>query len=260
MLKIDRFAYTNALRHVHPGEKMAFALLCMAACLVSAGPLVPLLVLVLMSVAVLLGARVPARVYFKLMLVPCGFVLAGVATVAFNLGQKESACLFRFAAFGLTVGTSYADLYRAGLILAKSLGATSCLYFLALTTPVIEVACFLRKAKLPALWVELFCLTYRFIFVVMETAEKIYLSQSARWGYASLKNSYRSLGQLVSVLLVRSLYRSRALYTALLARGYDGELQVLEEHYEVSRKNWAFITGTGAVLLFLALAGWGWPF
>ncbi|WP_051276247.1 CbiQ family ECF transporter T component [Desulfovirgula thermocuniculi] len=178
--------------------------------------------------------------------------------LTWGAGGEVSA--LRFSVLGLAVGTSYADLYRAGLILVKSLGATSCLYFLALTTPVIEVACFLRKARLPALWVELFCLTYRFIFVIMETAEKIYLSQSARWGYASLQNSYRSLGQLVSVLLVRSLYRSRALYTALLARGYDGELQVLEERFEVSGKNWAFITGTGAVLLFLALAGRGWPF
>ncbi|WP_051276249.1 CbiQ family ECF transporter T component [Desulfovirgula thermocuniculi] len=86
MLKIDRFAYTNALRRVHPGEKMAFACLCVVACLASAGPLAPLLVLALMSGAVLLGARVPARVYGKLMLIPCGFVLAGAATVAFNLG------------------------------------------------------------------------------------------------------------------------------------------------------------------------------
>ena len=136
MLKLDCFAYTNALRRVHPGEKLAFALLSMTACLASAGPLVPLLVLALMTVAITRGARVPGHVYLKLMLVPLGFALAGVVTVAFNLGRAGSTYLFSITVHGLTISTSYADLYRAGLILAKSIGATSCLYFLTLTSPV----------------------------------------------------------------------------------------------------------------------------
>jgi cobalt/nickel transport system permease protein len=62
---------------------------------------------------------------------------------------------------------------------------------------------------------------------MLATADEIYISQSSRWGYASLKNSIKSLGQLTAALFVKALHRSQTLFTALSSRGYTGQLNVL---------------------------------
>jgi cobalt/nickel transport system permease protein len=96
-------------------------------------------------------------------------------------------------------------------------------------------------------------LVYRFIFVLLETADKMYTAQAARWGYATLKTSYFSLGQLVSNLFHKSYYCSRMLFTTLLARCYTGELKVLEKSYVLSGKNLFLIAAAELALLVVSL-------
>ena len=70
----------------------------------------------------------------------------------------------------------------------------------------------------------------------MKIANEIYVSQDSRMGYARLKRRFISMGQLISVLFVRTFKRSKDLYMAMESRGYNGELRVLEEEYPVSVK------------------------
>lgn len=259
MFKIDQYAYANGLRHVHPGEKSAFALITMIICLVASSMLVPLVVIILMTSAVILRAGVPARFYVKLLSVPLSFLLVGVLTMAVSISKESDPAVYGFAIQGFTVGVTAPHLYLAGLLLVKSLGAVSCLYFLSLTTPVVEIISVLRRLRIPGLFIELMSLIYRFIFVVMETADKMYTSQSSRCGYATLKTGYFSLGQLISNLFIRSYYRSQVLYTALLSRGYTDELKVLDGSFPLSKKNLAFIATVDLLLVVLVLYGWRWP-
>jgi cobalt/nickel transport system permease protein len=102
--------------------------------------------------------------------------------------------------------------------------------------------------------VELMSLIYRFIFVLLETADTMFTAQSSRLGYVDLKTSYRSLGALVSTLFVRAYKRSTDLYTSLESRGYDGDLNVLEEPFQKNHTlYWAAIL-VNSMLLFIALA------
>jgi ABC-type cobalt transport system, permease component CbiQ and related transporters len=118
----------------------------------------------------------------------------------------------------------------------------------------------LRKIKVPALFMELMGLVYRFIFVMAETAEKIYTSQSSRLGYVNLNRGYHSLGQLVSNLFIKSYHRSKMLFIALTSRCYTGEIAVLEKSYRLSPGNIAIILllDTGLVL-FGIWERWGGP-
>ena len=79
--------------------------------------------------------------------------------------------------------------------------------------------------------VELMGLVYRFIFVLMDIADAMYTAQSSRLGYTNVASGYRSLSGIASSLFIRSYKRAHDLYSALEARGYDGEINVLEQHY-----------------------------
>ncbi|MGB9803147.1 MAG: cobalt ECF transporter T component CbiQ [Desulfofundulus sp.] len=259
MFKIDQYAYTSSLRHVHPGEKFAFAVLTMGICLAASSILVPVLVTGLATAAVIWGARIPARFYFKLLLLPLGFLVTGLLAIVLTISRKPDPAVHGFVFWGITLGVTLPALYHAGLLFARAIGAVSCLYFLSLTTPMVEIISVLHRLKVPALLIELMGLVYRFIFVIMETASSMYISQASRCGYASPGASYRSLAHLVSNLFVRSFYRSQALFTALLARGYTGELMVLENSRPVSGKNIALIAVVDSMLLVLVLVSRRWP-
>lgn len=253
MFKIDQYAYTNRLGAVHPAEKFTFAVTTMVICIAFSSIFTSLAVILLMGLMTVWRAGIPWRFYLQLLSVPLSFLVVSVATIALTVSREPHQLLYGFNVWGLYAGVTSRDLGIASNLFFKSLGAVSCLYFLSLTTTMVEIMSVLKKIKVPVFIIELMGLVYRFIFVLMETAGQIHISQSSRWGYASFKASYRSLGQLVSNLFIKSYHRSQMLFTALLARCYTSELNVIELSYTVSLKNVILITLVELVLITLSL-------
>lgn len=256
MFSIEQYVYSNRLLHVHPGEKSAFSLIMMIICLASNSLLVFIAILILMSSLVILRAGIPYLFYLKLMTVPLLFLVVGVATVAISLSFSAPAgeYLWSVEIGGVWAGVFARDLEKAAILFFRSLGAVSSLYFLSLTTPVTDINCILRKLKAPVILVDLMNLVYRFIFVLAETAEKIYTSQSSRLGYKNIRSGYHSSGQLVSNVFLKSYHRSGMLLNTMSSRCYTGEFKVLEPRYSVSPQNVAAILLTGILLTILSLS------
>ena len=256
MINIDCYAYSNNLKTVHPLEKFLFAMISMVVCLTSTPVFIPLILLALMAGLVIYKAGIPARVFIILMLVPLSFLLISVLTIAFSISTNPSGFwLALITVKGLTVGMYYSDLIIAVHLFLRSLGAVSCLYFLALTTPMTEIITVLNKMRVPVIITELMMLVYRFIFVFMETATTINRAQTSRSGYVSMKSSFRSLSRLSSALLGKVFVKSQELYNAMVARCYTGEIKVLTKQYPVSPRNYMLITGFELLLIFLNLLG-----
>ncbi|MFZ5647636.1 MAG: cobalt ECF transporter T component CbiQ [Bacillota bacterium] len=256
MLSIDQYAYTNRLSSAHPGEKFAFATVTMTVCLASDSIATCLAATLLMVSAVIVRAGIPCKFYFKLMTLPLSFLLIGVATVAVSISfsAPDGEYLWGMETGRLWAGVYSGDAEKAALIFFKSQGAVSSLYFLSLTTPVTEINWILRKLKAPAILVELMNLIYRFIFVLAETADKIYTSQSSRLGYKNIRSGYHSFGQLVSNIFLKSYHRSGMLLDTMTARCYTGEIRVLEPRYKVSHRNVACIILVEIFLTALTLS------
>lgn len=254
MLRIDQYAYSNRLKNVHPLEKFVLAVALLVLCLLANSLYLSGLILALMAGAIVGLARIPWRYFLKLLLIPSAFLLVGVLTIAFSVGGDPAS--YQGVALtlgGVVLGVHFQDLAVAGNVFFKSLGAVSCLYFLALTTPLVDLIWVLKKLKVPALFLEIMGLMYRFIFILLDTAAQIRISQSARLGYASLKSSYFSLGALVANLFGKSYQRSRELTVALMSRCYTDAFNVLENQYDLSLKNWAFIALVIGALALLTL-------
>ena len=127
----------------------------------------------------------------------------------------------------LTAGRE--TLSAAACMAATALAGVSCLYFLALSTPLSELLLFLKGLHLPALIIELMMLIYRFIFLLLDCAGKISVAQRSRLGNRDFHTSLSSFASLVSCLFIQSVRRSGILYDAMEARCYDGNFSVLRE-------------------------------
>jgi len=256
MLLIDHYAYSNRLATVHPGEKFIFFVVTVTICLALNSPATSLAVMLLTGAAVILLARVPWQVYLKLMLIPASFLVVGVLTVAvtFTRGGGEFFWAVQLGSF--TAGITPGGLELAGQMFLRSLGAVSCLYFLALTTPVTQMVGILRWLRIPSLVIELTVLIYRFIFILLETAGRIYTAQSSRLGYRNIRTGYHSFSQLVMSLFVKSYRQSQTVYDSLLSRCYDGRLNFVETKYRWSVVNIALIIAAdGALTACWLIAG-----
>ncbi|WP_292520957.1 cobalt ECF transporter T component CbiQ [Methanoculleus sp.] len=227
---LEDFAQTNGLRQTNPGLKLFIGLASILLCVSSPGPVAPLLVAAAMSVAILTLAKIPARFYARLLLIPVSFAVMSIAVILFI--TPGGAVLFEVPGLPLAITTGSANL--AVLLLARVFGGMCSLYFIALTTPMAEVFDILRKLRVPAVFIDLAMLTYRFIFILIEEAGQIYRSQVMRLGYGRFRESVQSSGMLAGALFLRTWESGEALVLAMDARGYDGKLGIPGEARTVS--------------------------
>lgn len=237
MIFIDKLAYTSKLKNVNPMEKFIFAMVTIIMCIMLNKIEVSITILLLMAYITIFKGKLPIKDYIILMSLPLVFLMIGVITIAINVVSLSGGGIFSFKILGVTLGCTYDSILIAARLFFKSLASVSCLYFLTLTTPIFEVLSVLRRLKVPKLFVELMGLIYRFIFVLLDTVSMIYISQNSRLGYSTFRRGLNSLGKLVTSLFISSYKRSQDIYIAMESRCYDGEINLLENHYTYSYKN-----------------------
>lgn len=237
MISIDHYAYMNQLKHIHPMEKFALAVGTLVICMFFKTWLLHFSVIAFMSFLILYYAKIPFKAYYKLMLVPLVFLSVGVLGIVVTITRNPSSIVHGFQLGNWMIGVEKQGVSQAILTFSRAYASVNCLYFLALTTPMVDVIWILKQMRVPRILTEMMTIIYRFIFVLLETASMMHLSQECRLGYVSISKSYRSLGYLVSNLFIKSFHRSQELFTALSTRGYTGSLEVLEEEYVYCAKN-----------------------
>jgi cobalt/nickel transport system permease protein len=235
VISTDTYAYRSKLKRIDPQEKIFFSILTTGVCLWANSVIVSISIILLMWINIVYRGCLPGSVFVKFLRIPISFLAIGVLTIAVSSFDSNNNFLFSLHFFGKYIGFTKGGVVTATELFFKSLGAISCMYYLSLNTPMVDILSTLRKLGIPKLFVELMSLIYRFIFVLLDTTDKIFTAQNSRSGYSNLSSGYRSLGILVSKLFIHAYKRSDNLYTALEARGYDGELNVLEEPFEKQR-------------------------
>ncbi|WP_406656346.1 cobalt ECF transporter T component CbiQ [Methanolobus sp. ZRKC2] len=224
---LDDYAVLSPLRYKNNWLKLAIVTFGILAGVSSNSPFVPFVIALCMAFATIHFGQIPAKFYLKLLAVPAGFVLVSVVIIAFFFG--EGVKLFSFEVLGFTFGVSSAGLKMAMLVLARTLGGMSCLFFLSLTTPMIELFSVLKATKVPDSFIEIAMMMYRYIFVFLEVAMGVKYAQTVRLGYKDFKTSFNSMVMLGTNLFIRSWEQGEKLYVSMNSRCYDGKLILLDE-------------------------------
>jgi cobalt/nickel transport system permease protein len=257
MLKIDDYAYSNALRIVHPVEKVGFAFSFLLFTIMTKNFLIACITFIVMSIAIVFAAKVPLVHYVKLLLLPSFFLFSSLIAILVSIAPTNGESLH--AIWHVEFGTwkIYISLYnvkQAYHLGATVLASVSCLYFLILTTPFHQLMWVLQKIKVPILLIDLIGLTYRFIFVLLDKMHEIYLAQSSRLGYRNYRVWISSIAQLIVSLFIKSIHSARDLQIAIDSRGGDERLYEIDLSMKYNRLHCASIifsmTGLLAISIF----------
>lgn len=237
MILFDKLAYSSPIRQKSPALKSLFSVGSLIVCVTFREPVVCLLIFLGMMAATLRFACLSPSRYFRLLLGPAVFLALSSVAILFVLSDTPPQ-LLAIPVFSRYLGISSASFVHWAQLMAVAFSSVSCLYFLILTTPITDLLTVLRRLHCPWLLLELMLLIYRSIFVLLDIADAIQTSQNCRLGNRSFRSKLSCMGQMLSVLLVRSLKRSSLLYDAMESRLYDGQIRVLEETHPACTKEW----------------------
>ncbi len=244
VLVIDVYARRSRFFEWSPALKTAGCVLLLILCVASPSPWIPLILALILALLTVCGGGIHLHDYLALLSLPAAFLLlSGLALLWDYALVKDGAAAIPFWN-GWLVVTAAAQV-RARLVMARALGAVSCLYFLSLSTTMPEILSVLRRAHVPSVMTELAVLIYRYLFVLLSVYQSMKDAAASRLGYSGFARSIRTTGAVYGNLLAASFRRAGACFDAMESRCYDGEIRFLERKKPVTAP---------AVLLFGGLA------
>lgn len=248
MIIVDKLCYYSGLRYVNAMEKFMFTALTLFFCIVSRSIAIAVLVLFLTGILTVKKGRIPPSRYLRLMRIPVVFLLLSTLAILVNISRVP------MDAFALPIGPyyitgSFQGLFWGTQLLLTALASVSCLFFLSLSTPVTDILEVFRKFHVPGLLLELMLLIYRYIFIILNLASAVTISQHSRLGNRDIRTARASFALMISSIFVLSVKRSNALYDAMEARCYDGAVHVLPEQHPAKVSEILCIAGFELFLL-----------
>lgn len=253
MIALDDAAWAAPWRDVSVGQKVLLSLGLVATALTA--PAWPTTILVAISAVTLaLGlAKIPPRTLALAFTAPFAFILIGSISVGIQLGESANA-LWQWWILSVSEQSIAAGL----TVFARSVSATLSVLLLATTTPMVDLLAWFKKLGLPDVLVEVASLTYRLLFVLLESFLTLHQAQAARLGDAPVGRGARrrqlnNYATLIGSLMTRSWSRAERLSEGLEARGIDGGLVTLTRQPAISVR-WMIGTVSLLVAIWLVAA------
>jgi cobalt/nickel transport system permease protein len=105
-------------------------------------------------------------------------------------------------------------------LVARGTLCLSTVILLSSTTPFSEILRVLRKLRLPAILITMLALMYRYVFVLVDEAERMSRARASRTFRRDRSRVWLTRGNLIGQLFVRSTERAERIYAAMCARGW----------------------------------------
>ncbi len=165
------------------------------------------------------------------------FILFLWAVLPFTQNEATARVVW---SYGFLQATD-AGIRLALLITVKSNAILLAFIALASTMDTPSLGRAMTALKVPDKLGFLFLFTYRYVHVIAEKYERLRTAAALR-GFVPRTNlhTYRTYGNLLAMVLVRSYDRSRRVYEAMLLRGFDGVFYSLRE-FCMTSKDKAFL-------------------
>jgi cobalt ECF transporter T component CbiQ len=145
-------------------------------------------------------------------------------------------------------------LASASYLVARVETAATLSVLLILCTPWSHVLKALRVLHVPVVFVVTLGMTYRYILLLLQTTHDMFESRRSRMvGRLEGAERRRVAASSAGVLMAKSLQLSGDVYSAMLSRGFRGDVYVLDD-FQTSTLDWAML------VVFAVLAAGGFYF
>jgi cobalt ECF transporter T component CbiQ len=238
------------MQQIDPRVKLAGLMALVAAVAVSqrAGVIAALLAL---AVALAIASRVPLATLISgvwLATVGVSFALA-VPAIFLTPGRAVTTVPM----LGWTITAQ--GLTTAGYLVLRVAAAATFGCLLVFTTRWAHVLKALRAFHLPVVFVVVLAMTYRYILLLLEAAHDMFVARRSRTvGRMTASERRRLVTQSAGVLLTRSLHLGNEVFFAMQARGFRGEMYVLDD-FAMVRADWMALASFAAVAAAAVWAG-----
>lgn len=181
-----------------------------------------------LAIAAALLANLRIGSVLKRSLIALPFALAALPLVFTGPDPMSSLTLFD----GIHLNISLPGTERFAAIAVRSWISVQAAVLLVSTTRFIDLMTALRQFKVPALFVSIITLMWRYLFVIVDEVARMLRARSSRSAAApagqrsggSLAWRARVTGGMAGSLFLRALERSDRVYAAMLSRGYSAEI------------------------------------
>ena len=244
---LEDIAQKNGLSEVNAYVKLAAGLGAILLCLLSTGYIAPLFIAIVLTCAILILARVDAKTYAELFIVPFGFAIMSIAGIILITGGQDIFWQWDILpSFSLSITRE--SINQGMFVFCRVIGGMSAMIFIALTTPMTDIFIVFRQCRIPEVVIDLMMIIYRTIFILIDQIIQIYHAQVMRLGYSTYRESLHSFATLCGAAFIASWDAGEDLIRAMDARCYDGKFALLGESRPVERMPCL------AVVIFLALS------
>ncbi|HTZ00070.1 MAG TPA: cobalt ECF transporter T component CbiQ, partial [Rhodocyclaceae bacterium] len=153
--------------------------------------------------------------------------------------------LFRLPLLGWAVTTQGTE--SAAFLVGRGITASTFAALTVLATPWPHLLKALRALRVPAVLVVILSMSYRYIFLLLQTALDMFEARRSRQiGRLSGQEKRRMLVAEAGALLSKSLHLADEVFLAMQSRGYRGEQHALLE-FRMAPRDWAALAALSAV-------------
>ncbi len=202
--------------------------------------------LYLATVALALASAIPANYFLRRVWLALPFFTGVLVLPALFLTPGSA-----LAHLPLGLVITRTDMTTALFLLLRVSTSLSLAMMLVLTTPWNTVLAALGVLHVPDVFILILGMTYRYIYLLLHTANDMFLSRKSRTvGRLTDAEARRTLASVSATLLDKSLALSGEVYLAMQSRGFRGSLVTLKP----IRMTWGDWVGLGIGLASAGLA------
>jgi cobalt/nickel transport system permease protein len=156
---------------------------------------------------------------------------------------------------GLNWTVTAQGLTTAGYLILRVETAATLALLLIFTTPWMHVLKALRIFRVPVVFVVILGMTCRYILLLLQTAHEMFESRKSRTVGAMTASEQRRMAvSSASVLLTKTFQLSGDVYLAMQARGFRGEVYLLDD-FQMKRLDWMAAMAFAALTAAAVWAG-----
>jgi cobalt/nickel transport system permease protein len=238
----------GVLQRIDPRVKVA-GLLALVIAVAASRRLAAVGAVFAVAVALAILSHVPLARFAGWIWMPVLFFTGMIALPAIFLTPGTAA-----AAFG-GVSITKTGLRSAAFLIGRAETAATLSGLIVLTTPWPRVLKALRTFRCPVVFVAILGMTYRYIFVMLQSAFEMFEARKSRTvGTFSPAERRRVAASAAGVLLSRSIQLSGDVHLAMQSRGFRGEVHVIHE-FRATAMDWCWAAGFTACAV--AALWWG---
>ncbi len=224
ILQIDVLAHKSKLKPVSPMIKFITFFGLMLMCIFSKQPFYGFLLALLVSIIIVFVGGLDVRKYINLISLPMSFLMLSCIVLLFYFSKSATGIL------NFPIGRYYICMNKetqiaATLVIARSIGALTCLYAISVNTPMSDLIEALYKMRCPKILINLMYLIYRYTFLVMDIHNKLRTATVSRLGFSSFKKSMKSSGLVYSKLFARSYANANVSFDAMESRCFNTQIR-----------------------------------